>query len=81
MAERVKFHANHFTFPNKYFWRTKDQSEIDYVEENGGQIKAFEFKYNPNKKVRFPKSFVESYSPSETAIINKDNFWEWITLK
>ncbi len=81
VAERVKYLANHYNFPNKYFWRTKDQSEIDYIEEYDGEIKAFEFKYNPDKKIRFPKSFIESYLPSETTVINKSNFGEWLILK
>jgi len=35
-----------------YFWRTYDQQEIDYVEESGGQIRAYEFKWNSGGRGR-----------------------------
>ena len=28
-----------------YFWRTKQQQEIDFVEEVNGEIYAYEFKW------------------------------------
>lgn len=49
MAERVKYLNNNQIHKNTYFWRTKDQAEIDYVEEDVGKIDAYEFKRN-NKK-------------------------------
>ncbi len=30
-----------------YFWRTYDQQEIDWVEDRGGQLRAYEFKWRP----------------------------------
>jgi hypothetical protein len=30
---------------NRYFWRTYDQKEIDYIEEEGGTLQAYEFKW------------------------------------
>ena len=34
-----------------YFWRTKQQQEIDFVEEQNGQIVGFEFKWNNKNKI------------------------------
>ena len=35
---------------NKYFWRTYTGAELDYVEEYGGQLHGYEFKWNKISK-------------------------------
>jgi predicted AAA+ superfamily ATPase len=60
-----------------YFWRTKQQQEIDFITEKNGNITAYEIKWNPKSRVKFPKSFIEKYEP-ETKVINKDNFYEFV---
>jgi predicted AAA+ superfamily ATPase len=62
---------------SQYFWRTKQQQEIDYVEEASGKISGYEFKWNPKAKVKFHKSFIEAYD-SQIKVINTDNFRELI---
>jgi predicted AAA+ superfamily ATPase len=79
MAERLKFTSYKSTFCNRYFWRTTAQQEIDYVEEINGNISAYEFKWNPDAKTRFPSSFNEAYAPIELKVIHRDNYWEWLT--
>jgi predicted AAA+ superfamily ATPase len=61
-----------------YFWRNKQQAEIDYVEEIDGKIFAFEFKWNPHAKVKFSNSFLDKYKPIETKVIQSENFWQWL---
>jgi hypothetical protein len=61
---------------NKYFWRTHDQKEIDYVEDFDGILSAYELKWSPSKKVSLPKDFAESYEGSEFEIVNKENIFE-----
>ena len=63
-----------------YFWRTTQQQEVDYVEDIGQNIFGYEFKWNPKKKVRLPKTFVEKYNAKEI-LINKDNFREFVIIK
>lgn len=77
MAERMK--RNHYLshFPNIYFWRTRDQAEIDYIEESDGMLHAFEFKWDKHK-TRFPKSFQVAYPNHQTKLINLDNFDEFV---
>jgi predicted AAA+ superfamily ATPase len=78
MSERKKFlHYNKISV-NSYFWRTKNQQEIDYVEERGGKIYAFEFKYGTNTKAKIPKLFIETYKP-ETKIVTTENFNMFLT--
>lgn len=62
---------------NQYFWRTKQQQEIDYVEEASGKISGYEFKWNPKAKIKIHKSFIEAYD-SQIKVINTDNFRELI---
>ncbi|AGY52863.1 hypothetical protein BRDCF_p236 [Bacteroidales bacterium CF] len=30
--------------PRTYFWRTRQQQEVDFVEDNNGKVFGFEFK-------------------------------------
>ena len=79
LAERTKFLAAKKIYCNRYFWRTKDGAEIDYIEEYNGEIHAFEFKWNPEAKAKFSKSFVEQYKPIETTVIHSQNYMDWLT--
>ena len=78
VSERIK--ANHYkeSSARSYFWRTHAQQEIDYLEEYGGQMYAYEFKWNPKAKAKFPSSFVEIYQPHEKKVISTDNFEEFL---
>jgi predicted AAA+ superfamily ATPase len=78
VSERIKYTHYHRIYANHYFWRTHAQQEIDYIEERDGKLYAFEFKWNPVKKTRFPKSFLEAYPDSVTQILTKDNFMQFI---
>jgi len=78
MAERKKLLSYHGFYGHTYFWRSKAQAEIDYIEEIDGKLYAYEFKWNPASKSKFPQSFVEGYKPSETKVIDRDNFWQWL---
>jgi uncharacterized protein len=54
-------------------------AEIDYVEEIDGKIYAFEFKWNPEAKFKFPLAFMEKYQPERAEIIHQGNFWKWLS--
>ena len=81
LAERLKRNTYSDHFCNSYFWRTTTQQEIDYVEEAGGKLFAFEFKWKPTKKVSFPKSFLEAYPGSVTEAISRENFHSFVGLE
>jgi predicted AAA+ superfamily ATPase len=78
ISERKKYLAYHNIYANTYFWRTKTQQEIDYIEEIDGQIYAYEFKWNKNVKAKFPKSFLTAYPKAKTKIITPQNYHEFI---
>jgi predicted AAA+ superfamily ATPase len=78
VSERQKM--NHYTnrFVNSYFWRTHQQQEIDMIEETGGKLYAWEFKWNENAKVKIPASFLEAYPETVTGIVNRQNYMEFL---
>lgn len=78
MSERIKFLKYKPFYGASYFWRNKAKAEVDYVEETDGQFFAFEFKWNPAAKSKFPEAFLNAYNPMEKKIIHRDNFWEWL---
>lgn len=79
VSERMKFlHYNHINV-NRFFWRTVQQQEIDYVEETGGKFSAFEFKWSKKAKAKFPKTFTKNYNISQTKLITPENFEEFLT--
>ncbi len=79
ISERRKFLAYSLKNANTFFWRTHTQQEIDYIEEYGGKINAYEIKWNKNAKFKMPKSFAENYDLGEQGIITPDNFEDFIT--
>ena len=66
-------------YANFYFWRSTDQKEIDLVIENDNVLHTYEIKWNPNKKATLTKSFSNIYQNYTFEIINKDNFFEFIS--
>lgn len=80
ISERIKQNEYKITLAKSYFWRTTQQQEVDYVEEINQEIFGYEFKWNPNKKVRLPKTFVEKYNAQEK-LINIENFREFVIIE
>jgi len=78
VSERIKWLGNHQYAANRFFWRTTQQQEIDYIEEKDGILSAFEFKWNPTARVSFPKTFLNSYTDVQTAVITPDNYLSFI---
>jgi predicted AAA+ superfamily ATPase len=77
ILERLKINQKNQKLVNTYFWRTYTQQEIDYLEESGGTIKGFEFKFS-EKKYHPPKIFLASYPGSEISQIHRANYWKYL---
>ncbi|MHC1707855.1 MAG: ATP-binding protein [Bacteroidales bacterium] len=78
MAERRKYLEYNNMWVNTYFWRTQDQQEIDYVEEQDGRFLAWEFKWNPLAKARLSKTFDNAYPNTDYKIITPLNVEEFL---
>ncbi len=73
IAERLKYLLNNQLNPNRYFWRTLNQQELDYIEESDNILHAYEVKWKPgNYKV--PPSFAKAYPNSKVEFVNTENF-------
>lgn len=77
VMERLKNQEYKRIFSNNYFWRTYDQKEIDLIEDRGGKLYAFEFKYG-STKVKAPKQWKNAYPDSEFNLVTPDNFLEFL---
>lgn len=78
VSERLKFNSYHLLNKNSFFWRTVNQQEIDLIEEYGGQLHAYEFKWNIKKTVRLTKTFQNAYPDSTFDVITPNNFYEFL---
>ena len=78
ISERIKRGHYKRDFANRYFWRTYSQKEIDLIEEKGGKLFAFEFKYSKNN-VKMPGEFAEAYPGSKFVVVDKDNYLDYLT--
>lgn len=79
ISERVKQIEYKQSLARIFFWRTKQQQEVDFVEDIGGKIYGYEFKWNKKKNVKLPKTFTESYS-TEGMIIDNKNFRDFVVI-
>jgi predicted AAA+ superfamily ATPase len=74
VSERKKRNLYSSYFHSAFFWRTHDGQEIDYVEDAGGKISAFEFKWSPDRNAKIPRIFSETYPNADWSVINSGNF-------
>lgn len=79
ISERLKTLSNMGLKVDRYFWRTTQQQEIDYIEESTQSLTAWEFKWNPKAKARIPKTFTRAYSEARCFVITPDNFMDFLT--
>jgi hypothetical protein len=79
ISERMKYIHYNQIWTNKYFWRTQDQQEIDYLEERDGKLFAFEFKWKSKRNIRLTKTFAKAYPEHEFKVISPENFENFIS--
>ncbi len=81
IAERLKQNMYKNSFAQSWFWRTRQQSEIDYIEEEDGHLLAFEFKWNERKgNVKCPDAFSKSYPEAMFKVITPKNIEEFLFI-
>jgi len=79
IAERLKQNKYKDTFAQMYFWRTKQQQEVDFVEEIDNKLIGFEFKWIARSNTTLPRTFVNTYK-AETMIVDKSNFRKFVVI-
>jgi len=78
ISERLKLLNNNERWTQRFFWRTTEQQEIDYVEEEESVLHAFEFKWNRTSKAKISKTFSNAYPNAVTSVISPENFESFI---
>lgn len=79
VSERFKLLNNHQIDTKRYFWRTTQQQEIDYIEEKDNQLYAYEFKWNPKARKKMPLTFLKAYPKTITTLTNSINYLDFIS--
>lgn len=80
IVERMKALEYHGKYVNRFFWRTHARQEVDYVEEHGGKLHAFEFKWGVKAsggtrgRSPIPPAFLEAYPDSEARVVTPADF-------
>lgn len=78
VTERLKkceYEGIHGSF---YFWRTYDGQELDIVEERDGRLYGYEIKWSEKRRVKTPRDWLKSYKNAEFAVINRNNYMDFI---
>jgi hypothetical protein len=77
IAERLKKSSYYSQFANRYFWRTWDKQEVDYIEEREGKLFGYEMKWGV-KKSYSPRVWLQTYPNASYNVINRDNYLSFI---
>lgn len=80
ISDRMKMNAWNNTDIQSFFWRNYNQSEVDYIENNKGELFAYEMKWNSKKNPKISKAFTNSYPNASTEIITSRNFFDFCKL-
>lgn len=79
VSERIKQISYKEELTRTYFWRTKQQQEVDWVEDSGGRISGYKFKWTRHGTKQLPLTFTKNYNASGT-VIDKTNFRDFVTI-
>lgn len=77
-SERVKYQNYNQISVSNYFWRTYDQQELDWLEEENGLLRGYEFKWSGNRRAKIPGGFAKGYPEASFQVVNKENYLDFI---
>lgn len=78
VMERIKHLSYTGQSANCYFWRTYNKKELDWVEETGGHLHGYEFKWK-SSSVKPPRDWLETYPEAEFHVIHPENYLAFVT--
>ena len=78
VSERLKYNAYNGRYAKMWFWRTRQQQEIDLIEEEDAQLAAYEFKWNPKRKAKWSKTFTRNYPETTTRAFHPENYDQFL---
>lgn len=75
--ERQKYNEYNYPVENYFFWRLYSGAEIDYLEEQDGQLRGYEYKWKA-KRSKSGKSWQNAYPEASYEQIDRDNYLDYI---
>ncbi|PWQ95719.1 ATP-binding protein [Leucothrix arctica] len=82
VSERQKYLAyQQDSSTQPFFWRTKNQQEIDYIESTHQGLTAWEFKWSAKARVKFPEAFLKAYPDSKTELVTPESFETFVGVE
>ncbi|RKX68379.1 MAG: AAA family ATPase [Spirochaetes bacterium] len=77
VSERRKVLSWRDSWANAWFWRLRTGAELDYIEEEDGLLRGYEFKFG-NKTPGPPASWTAAYPEADYTVVNRDNWTDFI---
>jgi len=68
-------------FVNRWFWRTHGQQEIDLVEEEEGDLRAWEFKWARPNRDTAPSAWRTAYPQATFQVVHRDNHRAFVCIE
>lgn len=81
ISERWKYYTYNALYGHRYFWRTTQQQEIDYIEERDATMYAYEFKWSKQNSVKIPLTFAKAYPDHQFDVITTDNYTRFLGIE
>ncbi|TVQ27781.1 MAG: ATP-binding protein [Spirochaetaceae bacterium] len=75
--ERLKSASYSRLSRNVFFWRTWEQQEIDLIEERGGTLHAYEFKFR-RRKTAVPSQWSQAYPTATFEVVDSGNYLDFL---
>jgi len=77
--ERLKKESYEGFYGSRYFWRTYQGQEVDFIEEIEEKLIVFEAKWSSKKRASMPQKFKENYPHALFTVITPENYLEYVT--
>jgi len=77
IVEKIKTYLNRGETIRARFWRNYKGAEVDYIEEAGQMLKAYEIKYGEIRDSRGAEAFERVYK-MHVEFVKKENYWEFL---
>ncbi|MFO0971093.1 MAG: ATP-binding protein [Candidatus Saccharimonadales bacterium] len=73
--ERLKYLQKTNRWVRSYYWRNLEQREIDLIEQEGPDLRAYEMKYKSAKLPKLPVAFTRNYPDYKSyKLVNQETF-------
>ena len=79
VVERMKHNSYSHFYGKSYFWRTRQQQELDYLEDIDGMLHAYEFKWSNTKHPKLTETFANAYPNHNYSVVTPNNYQDFVS--